>query len=99
MESEIVRVVSLGRMEISEIIRLKIRSSGWDTLTTLLKNALKIMYEKKENAGNQHFPSFPTLSSSHSKTNPIFGAKRKIAVCRCSQFEQVLKKPYRQVNS
>ena len=32
MESEIVREVSLNTSEISEIIRLKIRSSGWGYL-------------------------------------------------------------------
>ena len=39
VESEIMRVVSLSTTEISEITRLKIRSSGWGTLTRYLLTA------------------------------------------------------------
>ena len=38
-------------------------------LTTLFKKLLENIEEKGENAGNQHFLLFPTMFSTHPKTN------------------------------
>ena len=50
MESEIVRVDSLGTKEISEITRLKIRSSGPEFLNAGMRESILFFFSDQQNS-------------------------------------------------